>query len=324
MQAIVARGAGGPEVLELHEVPDPTPAAGEVVVTVAAAGVNRADLMQRQGHYPPPPGASDVLGLEVSGHVRATGAGVTGWSVGDPCVAMLAGGGYAEQVAVPAGKLLGVPAGFTLLQAAGLVEVAATVLSNLDLARLRAGEVFLVHGGAGGIGSFAIQYARSLGATVIATAGSDDKLDYCRSIGASHAVSYRGDWPAEVRSAAPDGVDVVLDNMGAAYLEAHQELLATEGRLVVIGLQGGRRGTLDLGALLAKRASVTATSLRARPAAEKAAICARVAERVWPLLSEGAITPTPQTVFPLAKAAAAHAHLESGNNLGKVVLRVGA
>ena len=322
MQAIVAREPGGPEVLELQEVPDPSAGPGEVLVAVSAAGVNRADLMQRQGHYPPPPGASTVIGLEVSGHVAAVGDGVGGWSVGDPCVALLAGGGYAELVAVPAGQVVGPPPGADLVAAAGLVEVAATVVSNLDLAGLGAGQVFLVHGGAGGIGSFAIQYARSLGATVIATAGSSDKLDYCRSVGAQHAVSYRDDWVAEVRAAAPDGVDVVLDNMGAKYLAAHQELLAIEGRLVVIGLQGGTKGTLDLGALLAKRASVHATSLRGRPVEEKAEICRRVVERIWPLLADGTIAATPQTVFPLAAAAEAHAHLESGVNLGKVVLRV--
>jgi len=323
VQAIVAREPGGPEVLELQEVPDPTPTAGEVLVAVSAAGVNRADLMQRQGHYPPPPGASSVIGLEVSGHVAALGDGVSGWSVGDRCVALLAGGGYAELVAVPAGQVAAPPPGADLVAAAGLVEVAATVVSNLDLAGLGAGQVFLVHGGAGGIGSFAVQYARSLGATVVATAGSAEKLDYCRSVGAQHAVSYRGDWVAEVRAAAPGGVDVVLDNMGAKYLAAHQELLATEGRLVVIGLQGGTKGTLDLGALLAKRATVSATSLRGRPVAEKAEICRRVVERIWPLLADGTIAPTPQTVFPLAAAADAHAHLESGDNLGKVVLRVG-
>lgn len=324
MKAIVARTSGGPEVLELQEVPTPQPGPDEIAVAVAAAGVNRADLMQRQGHYPPPPGASPIIGLEVAGHVAALGSGVTGWTVGDPCAALLAGGGYAQQVVAPAGQVVPVPAGFSLEQSAGLVEVAATVVSNLDLARLAEGEVFLVHGGAGGIGSFAIQYGRALGATVLTTAGADDKLAYCRSIGADHAISYRGDWASEVRAVAPDGVDVVLDNMGAKYLAQHQELLGTEGRLVVIGLQGGTRATLDLAALLAKRASVTATSLRARPVAEKSEICRRVVERIWPLLADGSITPTPQTVFPLADAARAHAHLESGDNLGKVVLRVGS
>jgi putative PIG3 family NAD(P)H quinone oxidoreductase len=322
VKAIQARQDGGPEVLELVELPDPEPAPGELVVTVTAAGVNRADLLQRQGHYPPPPGASALIGLEVSGHVAALGEGVTDWQVGDPCVALLAGGGYAELVAVPAGQVVPPPPGFDLVAAAGVLEVAATVLSNLELAALARDEVFLVHGGAGGIGSFAIQYAHALGATVIATAGSTDKLDYCRSVGADHALSYRDDWPAQVRELAPDGVHVVLDSMGAKYLPQHVELLAVGGRLVVIGMQGGSRGTLDLGALMAKRAVVRATTLRARPTAEKAAICRRVVERVWPLLADGTITPTPQTIFPLAEAASAHAHLESGDNLGKVVLTV--
>ena len=323
MQAIVAREAGGPEVLELVELPDPEPGAGEVLVAVTAAGVNRADLLQRQGHYPPPPGASPLIGLEVAGHVAAVGAGVAGWEVGDACAALLAGGGYAELVAVPAGQVVPPPPGLELVEAAGLVEVAATVVSNLELARLARGEVFLVHGGAGGIGSFAIQYAAHLGATVVTTAGSTAKLDYCRSLGADHAFSYRDDWVAGVRAAAPDGVDVVLDNMGAKYLGDHVDLLATGGRLVVIGLQGGSRGTLDLGALLAKRAGVRATTLRSRPVEEKAEICRRVVEQVWPLVADGTIAPTPQTRFPLAEAAAAHAHLESGDNLGKVVLTVG-
>ena len=322
MKAIVARQDGGPEVLEVAEVPAPEPGPGELLVDVTAAGVNRADLMQRQGHYPPPPGASPLLGLEVSGRVAALGDRVEDWQVGDPCVALLAGGGYAEQVAVPAGQVVPPPPGLGLVEAAGVVEVAATVLSNLELAQLAAGEVFLVHGGAGGVGSFAVQYARHLGATVVATAGSDDKLDYCRSVGADHAISYRDDWPAAVRELAPGGVDVVLDNMGAKYLGHHVQLLATEGRLVVIGLQGGRKAELDLGTLLAKRAVVRATTLRSRPPAEKAEICRRLVEQVWPLLGDGTLALPPQTRFPLADAAAAHAHLESGDNLGKVVLVV--
>ncbi len=322
MKAIVAERTGGPEVLQLSEVEDLQAGPGELLLDVTAAGVNRADLLQRQGRYPPPPGASPLLGLEVSGRVAAVGEGVEGWSVGAPAVALLAGGGYAEQVVVPAGQVVPPPPGLSLVEAAGIIEVAATVVSNLDLAHLAAGEVFLVHGGAGGIGSFAIQYARSLGATVATTAGSPDKLAYCRSVGAQHAFSYRDDWASEVRAAFPDGVDVVLDNTGAKYLEAHQQLMALEGRLVVIGLQGGARATLDLAALLTRRGTVTATSLRPRPPAEKAEICRRVVERVWPLLADRTIAMTPQTTFPLAEAAAAHAHLESGDNLGKVVLVV--
>ena len=319
---------GGPDVLQIGEVPTPEPGPGEVLVTVVAAGVNRADLMQRQGHYPPPPGASEVLGLEVSGRVAAFGADVDesttgGIGLGQPCVALLAGGGYAEYVAVPAGQVLPPPPGMDLIDAGGTIEVAATVWSNLDQARLGRGEVFLVHGGAGGIGSFAIQYARSRGATVITTAGAKDKLDYCRELGAEHALSYREDWVGAVREiTGGSGVDVVLDNMGAKYLPDHVDLLARNGRLVVIGLQGGAQGTLNLGTLLRTGGSVTATSLRGRPVSEKAEICRRVAQEVWPLLGDGSIRAPRCTRFPLDEARSAHERLESGDSLGKVVLEV--
>lgn len=320
MQAIEVTEPGGPEVLRPAQWERPTPGGGEILIKTAAIGVNRADLLQRQGHYPPPPGASPLLGLECSGTVAALGPDVTGWAVGDACVALLAGGAYAEYVSAPAGQVVRPPEGVDLITAGGLIEVAATVLANLDLAGLRAGERFLVHGGAGGIGSFAIQYAKALGAEVIATAGSQQKLDYCRSVGADHALSYRDDWPAAIESITDAGLDVILDNMGGSYLDHHVRLLGTGGRLVVIGLQGGRKGTLDLGRLLAKRGQVHATSLRPRPIEEKAQICARVAERVWPLITSGRIRPAPQTTFPLAEAAAAHQLLESGDNLGKVLL----
>ncbi|MBA8793865.1 putative PIG3 family NAD(P)H quinone oxidoreductase [Friedmanniella endophytica] len=321
MQAIQIREPGDPSVLELGEVDTPTPGHGEVLIKVAGAGINRADLQQRQGHYPPPPGASEILGMEVSGVIADVGAGVTTWENGQECVALLAGGGYAEYVTVPAGQVVAPPEGVDLVTAAGLIEVAATVTSNLKLARLREDEVFLVHGGAGGIGSFAIQYAKAKGATVVATAGSPDKIDYCYRVGADLAVSYRDDWAGAARDVGDGrGVDVILDNMGAKYLEAHVDLLAIEGRLVVIGLQGGRRGTLDLGALLPKRASVSATALRSRPVAEKTAIVRAVAEEVWPMIADGRIQPAPTTSFGLAEAAAAHTRLESGDNLGKLVL----
>ncbi len=323
MKAVVARESGAPEVLQLTEVDTPTPGPSEVLVRVRGAGVNRADLMQRQGHYPPPRGASDIIGLEVSGEVAAVGSDVRDHEVGQECVALLAGGGYAEYVAVPAGQVVPVPPGFDLVAAGGVIEVAATVFSNLEAARLRAGEVFLVHGGAGGIGSFAIQYAKSLGATVISTAGRADKVDYCRDLGADHALSYRDDWAAAVREATDGrGVDVVLDNMGAKYLGLHVDLMAPEARLVVIGLQGGVNAELNLGALMAKRAWVTATSLRARPVEEKAAICRGVVQSIWPLLADGTIRATQLAVFPLAEAAAAHARLESGEHTGKIVLQV--
>ena len=323
MRAIIAVAAGDPEVLELQEVPTPQPSAGEVLIRVFATGVNRADLMQRHGHYPPPPGASDIIGLECSGEIAELGSGVTGWEVGDACVALLAGGGYAEYVAVPAGQVIEPPDGVDPVTAAGLVETAATVASNLSIAELGDGDYFLVHGGSGGIGSMAIQYARALGAHVIATAGSEGKLDYCRSVGAELAVSYREDWAGAARElSGGHGVDVILDSMGAKYLRSHLELLAVEGRLVVIGLQGGRKGEVDLGLVMTKRARIIGTTVRARPAAEKAAICTRVAESVWPLISSGAITPAPQTVFRLDQAGEAHRRLESGDNLGKIILTV--
>jgi putative PIG3 family NAD(P)H quinone oxidoreductase len=321
VKAVIVSAPGGPEVLRLEEVSDPVAGPGEVLLDVAAAGVNRADLMQREGHYPPPPGASEVLGLECSGVVAAVGDGVRRWRVGDRCVALLAGGGYATRVSVPEGQLVRVPDGVDLVTAAGLIEVAATVVSNLQLAGLSAGERLLVHGGAGGIGSFAISYARTLGAQVLATAGSAEKLDYCRSLGAEVAISYRDDWVAAVRDATDGaGVDVILDVMGASYLEANVGCLAVGGRLMIIGLQGGRKGTLDVGTLLRLRGHVIATSLRGRPVAEKTQICAAVEAEVWPLLASGAIKPAPQTRFPLSDAAAAHRRLESGDNLGKIVL----
>ena len=321
MQAIIVSSPGGPEVLELRDRPDLETRPGEVRIDVRAAGVNRADLLQRQGHYPPPPGASDIIGLECSGVVAALGDGVGRWQVGDEVVALLAGGGYASQVVVPEGQVVSVPDGVDLVVAGGLIEVAATVVSNLRLAGLGGGDRLLVHGGAGGIGSFAIQYAKAIGATVVTTAGSDEKLDYCRSIGADLAVSYRDDWVAAGQDfTGGDGMDVILDVIGAKYLEPNVASLATGGRLVVIGLQGGRAGTLDLGLLLRKRGHVIATNLRGRPVAEKSEICALVEREVWPLVADGTITPTPQTTFPLADAAAAHRQLESGDNLGKIVL----
>jgi putative PIG3 family NAD(P)H quinone oxidoreductase len=323
VKAIVVREPGPPEVLELREVGTPSPRPAEVLIRVAAAGVNRADLLQRQGHYQPPPGAGPILGLEVSGTIAEVGEAVSNWEVDDPCVALLTGGGYAEYVAVPAGQVVPPPIGVELMAAAAVIEVAATVYSNIELIGLSEGDCFLVHGGAGGVGSFAIQYAKSIGATVITTAGREDKLNYCRSIGADHAISYRGDWPAAVRSIAADGVHMILDNMGAKYLEDHVKLLAADGALVIIGMQGGRKGTLDLGSLSARRGLITANLLRARPVEQKAAICRGLVQNVWPLIADNTIKQPPLTVFPLAEAAAAHAHLESGDNIGKIILSVG-
>jgi putative PIG3 family NAD(P)H quinone oxidoreductase len=323
MHAITIREPGGPEVLEWSEVPDPTPGPGEVLLDVAATAVNRADLLQRQGYYPPPPGASDILGLECSGTVAAVGDGVTGWQVGDEVCALLAGGGYAEQVVVPAAQLLPLPQSVDLITAASLPEVACTVWSNVVmLAGLTDGETFLVHGGAGGIGTHAIQVAKALGARVAVTAGSDDRLARCAELGADITVNYREqDFVAEVKSA-----DVVLDNMGAKYLARNVDVLNTGGRLVVIGMQGGAKAELDLGRLLQKRATVAATGLRGRPVSgrgSKGEIVAAVRHGLWPLIAGGKVKPVVHEVLPIQQAADAHRALESsGDVFGKLVLRV--
>ncbi|KAB8158352.1 zinc-binding dehydrogenase [Streptomyces sp. 3MP-14] len=320
MRAVTIPEPGGPEALVWSEVPDPEAGAGEVLVEVASSGVNRADVLQRQGFYDPPPGASPYPGLECAGRVVALGPGVSGWRVGDEVCALLAGGGYAELVAVPAGQLLPVPGGVGLVAAGGLPEVACTVWSNVfGAAGLRAGETLLVHGGASGIGTFAIQLARALGARVAVTAGSAEKLERCRELGAEVLVNYREDDFVEALGRI-GGADVILDIVGARYLARNIAALAPGGRLVVIGFQGGMKAELNLGALLAKRASVTATSLRARPAEEKAAIVAEVRERVWPLLAEGRVRPVIDRLLPLPEAALAHEVLEAGGHVGKVLL----
>lgn len=326
MRAVVITEPGGPDVLRVQEVPDPSAEPGEVVLDVAATAVNRADLMQRMGHYPPPAGCPPWPGLECSGTVREVGQGVTDWQVGDQACALLAGGGYAEQVAVPVGQLLPLPAGVSLMDAAALPEVTCTVWSNVFmLATLRPGEVLLVHGGSSGIGTMAIQLARQIGATVAVTAGSAAKLDRCGELGASILVNYRDqDFVEQVRQATDGrGADVILDNMGAIYLARNVELLATNGRLVVIGLQGGRKAELDLGTLLGKRAAVLATTLRARSAAEKATIVSSVREHVWPLLESGVVRPVIDSRLPLAEAAQAHRLVEASTHIGKVLLTVG-
>lgn len=319
MRAVTISEFGGPEVLLWAEVETPTLRPGEVLVKTTASGVNRADLLQRQGYYPPPPGESEILGLEASGVVAAVAPDVTGLAAGDQVVALLAGGGYAEFFTAPAGQVLPIPAGVDLASAAGLIEVAATVSSNLALAQLKAGETFLVHGGAGGIGSFAVQYAKALGCQVAATAGSPEKLDYVRALGADFAFDYHGDWVAELK-AATGGADVILDIMGAKYLEANVAALRRNGRMVVIGLQGGVRGTLNLGALLAKNATIAATSLRSRPKDEKADICARVLDSVWPMIESGAIKLPKESFFDISEVRSAHEQLAGGDNIGKIVL----
>ena len=323
MRAITLPSYGGPEVLVPTEVADPVAGPGEVLVEVAATAVNRADVLQRKGFYEPPPGASPYPGLECSGRVAALGDGVSGWSVGDEVCALLAGGGYATRVAVPAGQLLPVPEGVTLVEAAALPEVACTVWSNVfGLAALQPGEVLLVHGGTSGIGTFALQLAAARGARVLCTVGSAEKAARAQELGAERAVRYRDEDFVEVvwQETQGHGADVVLDNMGAAYLSRNVQVLATGGRLVVIGLQGGTKGELDLGALLAKRASVLATSLRSRPAREKAEIVAAVRAHVWPEVDRGRVRPVVDRVLPLEQAAEAHRVLESSAHIGKIVL----
>ena len=326
MRAVVASEPGGPEVLTVTELPDPEPGPGEVVIAVAATAINRADLLQRKGAYPPPPGAPETLGLECSGTISAVGDGVEGWRVGDEVCALLAGGGYAEQVLVPAGQVMPLPPGIDLVTAAALPEVACTVWSNVFMvAGLSPDETFLVHGGAGGIGTFAIQLASALGSRVLTTAGSAAKLETCTALGADVAINYRETDFVEAVKEATDGhgADVILDNMGAAYLGRNVAALATEGRLVIIGMQGGTKGELDINALLRKRGAVIATALRSRPTEGKAAICRAVEEHVWPLVGDGLVKPVVHTSLPLAEAAAAHALMEAGDNVGKILLTTG-
>ncbi|MCP2313134.1 putative PIG3 family NAD(P)H quinone oxidoreductase [Kitasatospora paracochleata] len=315
---------GGPEALTWAEVPDPVPGAGEVLVEVAATAVNRADLLQRQGFYDPPPGSSPYPGLECAGRIAALGPGVAGWAVGDEVCALLVGGGYAQQVVVPVGQLLPVPKGLTAVEAAALPEVACTVWSNLFMvAHLRPAETVLVHGGGSGIGTMAVQLAKAVGARVLVTAGSPQKLARCAELGADVGIDYREqDFVEAVREATGGaGADVILDIMGAKYLQRNVDALAVNGRLVIIGLQGGVKGELDLGTLLRKRAAVAATNLRGRPLGEKAAIVAAVREHVWPLLEAGVVKPVVDRVLPLADAAEAHRVVEAGEQVGKVVLR---
>jgi len=325
MRAVVCDGSGDAEVLRVGTVEDPVAGPRDVIIDVAASAVNRADLLQREGRYPPPRGASHTLGLECSGTVAAVGTDVTRWSVGDTVVALLSGGGYAERVVVPEAHVLPVPAGVELVTAAALPEVTATVWSNVFMvAGLRPDECLLVHGGSSGIGTMATQLAVALGARVAVTAGSDAKLERCRELGASILVNYRqDDFVARVREATGGaGADVILDNMGAAYLGRNVDALADNGRLVVIGMQGGTRAELDLATLLGKRGAVLATSLRGRPAAEKTAIVASVEEHVWPLVADGTVRPIVSQVFPLADVRDAHRLVEASTHVGKVLLRM--
>ncbi|RNL83323.1 NAD(P)H-quinone oxidoreductase [Halostreptopolyspora alba] len=325
MHAIVITEPGDPNVLSWTEVPDPVPDSGEVVVDIAASAVNRADINQRLGSYPPPKGAPEYPGLECSGRVAELGPDTqdSGWSLGDEVCVLLAGGGYAERVAVPVGQLLPVPRGVSLVEAASLPEVACTVWSNVFMVgALRSGETLLVHGGGSGIGTFAIQLAHAHGARVITTAGSEEKLARCRELGADVAINYRAeDFVTRVKEeTGGSGVDVILDIMGGSYLEGNVRSLATGGRLVIIGLMGGRSAELDLGRMLVKRLSVQATTLRARPVEEKSRIVSEVSEHVWPLVEQGTIRPIVDRTMELPNAAEAHRIMEASSHVGKILL----
>jgi putative PIG3 family NAD(P)H quinone oxidoreductase len=323
MHAVVIITPGGPEVLQWTQVPDPRPGPGEVLVEVTAAGVNRADLMQRQGFYPPPEGAPPYPGLECSGTIAELGEDVSGWRPGDQVCALLAGGGYAERVVVPAGQLLPVPAGTGLAEAAALPETTCTVYSNVFLgARLSSGETLLIHGGGSGIGTTAIQLARQAGAIVAVTAGSAEKLDACRKLGADITINYRDeDFVESIREATGGrGADVILDIVGAAYLDRNIDALAPDGRIANIGLQQGRKAELDMGKLMTKRGSVMSTTLRARPARQKASIVAAVRDHVWPLVEAGTVRPVIDREVPMPEAAEAHRIMTASSHTGKILL----
>jgi putative PIG3 family NAD(P)H quinone oxidoreductase len=325
MRAIVAQSA---EELVWQDVPDASAGPGQVLIKVTAAGVNRADVLQAAGMYPPPPGASEIIGMEVSGVIADVADDVTKWTVGQDVCALLAGGGYAEYVAVPAGQVTTIPAPVDIVDAAGIPEVACTVWSNLVMtAHLGPGQLLLVHGGASGIGTHAIQVARALGARVAVTAGSPEKLALTRELGAQIAISYKDeDFVARINEETDGaGADVILDIMGAAYLDRNIDALARDGQLVVIGLQGGVKAELNLGKLMAKRARVIGTTLRARPVTgpnSKSAVVDAVTTSVWPMFASGRVRPIIGARLPIQQAAEAHRLLESGKVAGKIVLTV--
>ena len=326
MQAIEIVEPGGPEVLQPTERPVPRPAAGEVLIRVAAAGINRPDVMQRTGNYPPPPGAPDLPGLEVAGTVAALGSEVTDLAPGDKVCALVAGGGYAEYCAAPAPQCLPVPDGLDMTSAAALPETFFTVWTNVfDRGRLSAGEKFLVHGGSSGIGTTAIQLARAFGAEVFATAGSAEKCTACEELGAAAAINYREeDFVARIKDLTGDaGVDVILDMVGGDYLPRNLECLAVEGRLVQIALQHGPKVEMNLLPVMLKRLTVTGSTLRPRTVAQKGEIAASLREQVWPLLADGTVRPLVHATFPLADAAESHRLMESSSHIGKIVLTVG-
>jgi NADPH:quinone reductase len=326
MLAIEIREPGGPEVLVPAERPRPEPGSGDVLIKVTAAGVNRPDVLQRRGRYPPPAGASDIPGLEVAGHIDAVGHGVRGWSIGDPVCALVAGGGYAEYCLAPAPQCLPPPRGIDLVAAAAIPETFFTVWTNVfERGRLKAGESILVHGGSSGIGTTAIQLARAFGARVFATAGSPEKCAACEGLGAERCINYREtDFAAAVRElTGGTGVNVVLDIVGGEYVPKNLDVLAVEGRLVQIGVLGGAKTEINVSVIMQKRLIVTGSTLRARAIADKAAIASAVHEHVWPLLEARTVAPIVHATFPLREAAAAHRLMESSTHIGKIVLVAG-
>ncbi len=325
MRAVEISQFGPPDVLKVVDRPDPIPAAGEILIKVSAAGVNRPDVVQRMGKYPPPPGASDLPGLEVAGVVAALGEGVSGWSIGDPICALVAGGGYAELAAVPQEQCLPIPKGLTATQAAGLPETFFTVWTNVfQRGKLQVGETILIHGGTSGIGTTAIQLAKAFGARVFATAGSDDKCEAIRSLGAAHAFNYRTqDWVAEGKRVTDGrGVNLILDIVGGDYIPRNLDLLAIEGRLVQISFLKSPKAEVDFSMLMRKRLTMTGSTLRPRSPAEKGVIARELLEHVWPLLERGVVAPVIHKVFPMAEAAAAHRLMEESTHVGKLILSI--
>ena len=326
MRFIDVPSFGGAEVMQLAQGPLPAPGDNDVLIKVEYAGVNRPDIAQRTGRYNPPPGASPILGLEVAGKVVAKGTNVTQWSVGDPVCALTPGGGYAEYCVTPAAHSLPVPRGLSMLEAASLPENFFAVWVNVfDTCKLKAGESFLVHGGSSGIGLTAIQLAKAFGATVFTTVGNEEKAAFCRQIGADHAINYRNqDFLAEIQAlAGKKGIDVILDMVGGSYIEKNLKLLAIEGRLCLIAFLQGSKAEIDFMMLMLKRQTITGSTLRARPDAQKSAIAKSLQQKVWPLIEAGKVKPVVHKVFPLAQAAEAHRLMESSLHIGKIMLAVG-
>lgn len=323
MYAITQKEYGGPDTLEWSKVADPHPAPGEVIIDVTATAVNRADILQREGKYPPPTGVTDTLGLECSGTIVSVGAALTMDRIGERVTALLAGGGYAQKVAVPIGQIMTVPEGVSLVDAGGLPEVACTVWSNLKhVLNLREGETILIHGGGSGIGTMAIQVAKAMGATVVVTAGSQDKLNSCAALGADYLINYKDEDFVQRINTDLGGVDAILDNMGASYLERNIDALKRNGRLVIIGMQGGTVAEFNIAQALRKNVTISATSLRARPENEKAAICREVEKVIWPWITDGVVKLVIDRVMPIAQAPAAQELIEQGEATGKIILQV--